>query len=167
MKRLCLVSLVSAAALPLVSCAGGEGGGAAFTERDSAGVTIVENVRGSWSEAQSWRLSPEPAVDIGVLEGAPEYQLFRVGGALRLDDGRIVVANGGTGELRFYDEAGSYLSASGRKGEGPGEFKRPVGIAAARDGACRGFESLLRYCMSLNHLQVVGALSSPAYQSHW
>ncbi len=114
---------VVALALILAACAGGEGGGPAFTERDSAGVTIVDNVRGSWSDAQSWRLSPEPIVDIGVLEGAPEYQLFRVGGALRLDDGRIVVANGGTGELRFYDEAGSYVSASGRKGEGPGEFE--------------------------------------------
>ncbi len=114
---------VVALALILAACAGGEGGGPAFTERDSAGVTIVENLRGSWSEDQSWRLSPEPIVDIGVLEGEDVYQLFQVGGATLLDDGRIVVANGGTGELRYYDGDGRFLKAVGRKGEGPGEFE--------------------------------------------
>ena len=119
-SRAVLVGVLIAAAS---GCAGGEGGGAAFTERDSAGVTIVENVRGSWSESESWRLSAEPTVDIGVLEGDEEYQLFQVGGALLLDDGRIVVANGGTGELRYYDRDGRFLKAAGRKGEGPGEFE--------------------------------------------
>jgi hypothetical protein len=118
----CRAALLGLLIAAVSGCAGGEGG-PAFTERDSAGVTIVENVQGSWSESESWRLSAEPVLDIGVLEGEDEYQLFQVGGATLLDDGRIVVANGGTGELRYYDRDGGFLKAAGRKGEGPGEFE--------------------------------------------
>ena len=39
-----------------------------------------------------------------------------------LADGRIVVANGGSGELRFFDSTGSHLASRGGQGEGPGEF---------------------------------------------
>lgn len=43
--------------------------------------------------------------------------------AVRLDDGRIVIANGGTSELRFFDAAGRFLFSRGGDGEGPGEFR--------------------------------------------
>jgi hypothetical protein len=46
-----------------------------------------------------------------------------VEGAFRLSDGRIVVANTGTRELRYYDAQGSHLASVGRDGEGPGEFR--------------------------------------------
>jgi hypothetical protein len=131
-----LIAFVTAAAA--AGCSAGEGG-AAFTQRDSAGVTIVENLRAAWSPEQAWRLSDEPALDIGALDGAEEYQLFRTGGALKLDDGRIVVANGGTGELRYYDQSGRYLHSAGRKGSGPGEFEG-IGLLSRYPG-----DSLLVY----------------------
>jgi hypothetical protein len=106
----------------LGGCAGGEAG-AGYTVRDSAGVTIVENTRGSWSEDDAWRVAAEPSVDIGELEGDEPYQLFQVSGAARLADGRIVVANGGSSELRYFDPRGRYLESAGRKGGGPGEFE--------------------------------------------
>ncbi len=81
-----------------------------------------ENTRPSWPEGLGWRLSDNPLVDIGVLDGDPHYQLFRVTGAMRLSDGRLVVANSGTNELRYYDPSGAYLTSSGRRGGGPGEF---------------------------------------------
>ena len=58
-----------------------------------------------------------------MLDGAPEYQLFQVRDALRLRDGRIVVPNAGTNEVRFYGDDGSYLMSVGRQGGGPGEFE--------------------------------------------
>ncbi|HUH13055.1 MAG TPA: hypothetical protein VMK65_08090, partial [Longimicrobiales bacterium] len=91
--------------------------------RDSAGVAIVENSGTGWLPHQAWRVAAEPEVDIGVLEGAPEYQLFRVRASARLSDGRIVVANGGTRELRFYSPQGEHLRTAGRQGSGPGEFE--------------------------------------------
>ena len=90
--------------------------------RDSAGVTIVENFGGTWEEGQEWLATSMPTLNIGVLDGAPEYQLFRVRNALRLSNGHIVVA--ASNELRFYDAEGGYLQTSGREGGGPGEFQQ-------------------------------------------
>jgi hypothetical protein len=90
---------------------------------DSAGVTIVESHAPLWSPEQGWRLSEEPLLTIGDVEGADEYQLYRVRSAVRLADGRIVIANSGTNELRFYDGDGTYLFMRGGEGGGPGEFR--------------------------------------------
>jgi hypothetical protein len=90
---------------------------------DSAGVTIVESHAPLWSPEQGWRLSEAPLLTIGDVEGADEYQLYRVRSAVRQADGRIVIANSGTNELRFYDGDGSYLFMRGGEGGGPGEFR--------------------------------------------
>jgi hypothetical protein len=74
------------------------------------------------SGQQTWQLSAQPQFTIGVAEGPPEQQLFRVAGAFRFPDGRFVIANGGTQEIRVFDARGRHLSSAGRKGEGPGEF---------------------------------------------
>ncbi len=116
--------------LSVAACDAGSGGASGPTVRDSAGVQIVENSEYAWTEGQSWRLADEPLLDIGVLDGDPEYQLFRVGSAVRLDDGRIVVANSGTHELRVYDPNGAHLLSVGRQGGGPGEFGELMWVRA-------------------------------------
>ncbi len=95
----------------------------AVSVRDSAGIAIVENRVASWGNDDAWSVSPDARIRIGVADGDLPYQLFRVAGATRLSDGRIVVANGGTGELRFYASSGVHLRSVGRPGEGPGEFR--------------------------------------------
>ena len=91
--------------------------------RDSAGVLIVENSEYAWPDGHGWRLASQPALDIGANDTDPNHQLFQVVGAVRLSDDRIVIANSGTGELRFYDISGMFISKAGRKGGGPGEFQ--------------------------------------------
>lgn len=91
--------------------------------RDSAGIQIVESVSAKWKGNNGWKVGDTATVDIGEAEGDTNYQLFRAFGAVRLSDGRIVVANAGTHQLRFYDRDGGYLFSSGRKGGGPGEFE--------------------------------------------
>lgn len=44
--------------------------------------------------------------------------LHRVAGGFRFADGHIVVANGGTQEVRVYDARGRFLLSGGRRGEG-------------------------------------------------
>jgi len=106
-----------------VACGGGDDdGGPQSTVRDSAGVTIVENRRPLPDSRLGWRVGPAPAVTIGTTEGDPAYELFRVGDAMRLSGGRIVVANTGTGELRVFDADGVHLESWGGQGDGPGEF---------------------------------------------
>ena len=114
--------IVGLLALGNAACGAGEQPRVRAVVRDSAGITIVENSAPLWREEETWRLTTEPVVNIGVVVGEPEYQLHNVVGATRLDDGRIVVANGGTGEIRFYDPSGRFVSSVGRPGEGPGEF---------------------------------------------
>ena len=106
------------------ACSGGEDGSGELrsTVRDSAGVTIVENDRPPRDSRLGWRVGPTPTATIGTTEGDPVYELFRVGGAMRLSGGRIVVANAGTGELRVYDPEGIHLASWGGQGDGPGEF---------------------------------------------
>ncbi|MEO8201379.1 MAG: 6-bladed beta-propeller [Gemmatimonadota bacterium] len=74
------------------------------------------------SAPDTWRLSSLPAVDIGVAEGDGPQELAGASSSIRLPDGRIIVANSGSSELRFFDSQGRFLHTSGRKGSGPGEF---------------------------------------------
>lgn len=99
---------------------------------DSAGVAVVQNRRPAWSAEEAWRIEPEPAVEIGGLDVPPEYALYQVAAALRLADGRILVGDRGSSELRFYDESGVYLESKGRPGEGPGEFGNLWAVARYR-----------------------------------
>ena len=93
------------------------------TVRDSAGIAIVENSAPLWAEGEGWKLSELPVLDIGVMEGEPENQFFQMAGAVLLRDGRLAVANSSSGEIRFFDESGRFLRATGGKGSGPGEFE--------------------------------------------
>ncbi len=110
---------------------GNENAGAVV--RDSAGVTIVESHEPTWGEGEGWWLSDEPSLTIGMDEGPEEYSLFSVRAVLRLPNGNIVIANGGSDELRYYDSLGSYLYAVGQDGYGPGEFKDMSGMWLALD----------------------------------
>lgn len=89
--------------------------------RDSAGIRIIENARPSWSAAEGLRLGVTPALVIGNRAGE-QYEFGRVAGAARLADGRIVVADGASLTLRFFDSTGTFLKSVARRGEGPGEF---------------------------------------------
>ncbi len=127
-------------ALMLLACghAGGQSGPAS-SSRDSAGVTIVSDVGAAGGGADLWTLSSGPLLQIGVVQGDSVYELAGVKAARLLSDGTIVVANGVTRELRFYDQQGRFVRSAGRKGDGPGEFRTITEL-------CRfGGDSLLVY----------------------
>lgn len=114
--------------------------------RDSAGVRIVESRgrRPSWT----WHLADSPDVTIGSANGPTLTRFDGIVGAVRLADGRIVVADGGNSELRFFDAHGRPLLAVGRSGSGPGEFRELVrlGVFSA--------DSLYTYDDDLGRLSV-------------
>src|SRR5688500_9955104 len=91
--------------------------------RDSAGIRIVETLTAPSEVAFRWRLSARPVLQIGIDEGEPEYLFSRIAGAARLSDGRVVVADGASNQVRFYDRTGKFIRAVGRKGAGPGEYE--------------------------------------------
>lgn len=88
---------------------------------DSVGVSIVSNDLSRLESACV--VSSEPKVTIGASEEDETDQLYRVFGATVLRDGRIALVNGGSAELRLYSAEGSFLSAVGGEGQGPGEFE--------------------------------------------
>ncbi len=97
--------------------------------RDSAGIRIVENARPPDGARLGWQVDSVPLLSIGALEGEDPYLLHQVRDAMTLSDGRIVVANRGSHELRVFDGSGVHLATWGGSGEGPGEFNSLVAVA--------------------------------------
>ena len=87
------------------------------------------------------RITAEPALQIGVVEGDHNYELFRVTGAVWLSDGRVVVVNGGTAELRYYDREGRFLRRVGGRGKGPGEFTALTRVYRAAGDTVLGYDA--------------------------
>ena len=111
--------LLCAAALAALAACGGEGVREAASVRDSSGIRIVENV-GTGDQAEHF--ADTPRLVLGDDETRPETVFYRVAGAVRLADGRIVVADGSSGELRFFAHDGTHVRTVGGLGGGPAEF---------------------------------------------
>ena len=117
-RSLCFVALLAA-------CGAAAEPAARATVRDSAGVTIVENP-GDTGAVPRWAVS-EPEVLIGGRPEEPAYDFNQVRWAARISDGRLLVIDGATAELREYDATGGFLRTLARRGDGPGELRRPLG----------------------------------------
>lgn len=157
----------------LPGCAGEDRGDDTYVVTDSAGVRIVVNQAPLWGPDEGWTLSPEPVVEIGAVEGAPESQFHNIQGVARLSDGRLAVLDGGSAELRLFDASGRYLSTMAARGEGPGELDRVSGLLH-RPGDTLGVAMLANWAVSwftgdgqhlgsdrldsARHAQVVGSL---------
>jgi hypothetical protein len=116
-----LLSLVVASACST----GADAGSRRTTVRDSAGIAIVENTSPDDSAANTWWRLGQASLDIGGPDASEEYAVYRVVGIARTTDGRIVVANAGSADVRYYDASGTWLKTTGRQGSGPGEFRNP------------------------------------------
>jgi hypothetical protein len=115
----------SAALVTVAGCASSESPArSTATVRDSAGITIVENRDPAWTEDTRWTVDSPPSLAIGLEDGDPQREFFKLTDARRLSDGRIAAANASSDEIRYYSAGGEYLCTSGRPGQGPGEFER-------------------------------------------
>jgi hypothetical protein len=115
--------VIFAGTTAVLAACGGNGSNDRVATNDSSGVSIIESQGPAWPAGNGWHLSTDPFLEIGQSDGASEYQFHRVEGALRLDDGRVIVADAGSSEIRFYDRDGTFQNSSGRRGEAPGEYQ--------------------------------------------
>lgn len=128
--------VLALALAPLAAGACGEEEPDPVVVRDSAGVEVVESRDPAWEPGGGWRVAPTPLLSIGADdgdEGGEGQRLFRVGDALRLPDGRFLVEDGGSSEVRVFGPDGALLHAIGGEGEGPGELGRLAGVAVSGD----------------------------------
>jgi hypothetical protein len=134
--------------LALLGC-GSEARPSLVSATDSAGVAVITSHSPAWGDSARWSLSPEPALRIGSEAGDPLYELYRVIGVRQLRDGRILVVNAGTNELRFYGPDGSWIRSVGRRGEGPGEFRQMMYSQV-------GADSIFVWDLALSRVSVFG-----------
>ena len=130
-KRTIAPGQAAAPALVMVAASmlgGVRSGASAQATRDSAEIRITENARPADDSRLPWRIGPEPVVSIGETVGEEAYLLHQANDATVLSDGRIVIANAGSNELRVFDAAGAHLATWGGEGEGPGEFTGLSGV---------------------------------------
>jgi hypothetical protein len=84
-------------------------------------ISLAATAAAQATQPPLWTLSPRPTVEIGD-DADPPKQFNRIGSVVHLRDGSIVVANGGSNEIRVFGPRGEYLRTLSRKGQGPGEL---------------------------------------------
>jgi len=140
---------------------------ATYHQTDSDGVTIVLSTRPNWPETGGWQLAAEPTLRIGEVEGAAEYLFSRVADTRMIHDTVILVADGRSNELRFFDTSGRFLYSVGREGEGPGEFEYLFGLPNCYGDSIVAADISDRLSIFTNSgefVRVVQAYSSPLRQ---
>jgi hypothetical protein len=80
-------------------------------------------------------LSDAPTLQIGVLEGDPDYLFQDIASTLRLPSGQIAVSDAGALEVSVYSAEGTFLRRWGGRGEGPGEFRGLSRIYSGGNGS--------------------------------
>jgi len=97
--------------------------GTTFSQSDSAGISLAITTISGELDALGWLVSSEPTLVIGAT--GSDF-LHRVQGVQGTKDDGVLVVDGGSQELRFYNAEGLLTRRAGGPGEGPGEFRDPV-----------------------------------------
>jgi hypothetical protein len=141
MKRAALPCFVLVVVLASTGCTNTPRDAIEAVVRDSAGIRVVENTVPRLGQ-DAWSIDTAPRLEVGNGTGGQE--LFRVVGALRRADGGLLVANGGSSELRLFDAAGQHERSVGGRGSGPGEFMVLGGIRPYRGDSLLAYDTRLR-----------------------
>ncbi len=80
-----------------------------------------------------WQLAPRPALSIGGADGVGPTEFSGIGGVVRVSDGRIVVADAGSTQLRIFGADGRFANTIARNGSGPGEMRGVDGLFYSSD----------------------------------
>jgi hypothetical protein len=72
-------------------------------------------------------IHPEAVLTLGASAADPNSQFSIVGGVAVDRGGRMYVLDSYAYRVRVYDRNGTFIRDIGRRGEGPGEFRRPRG----------------------------------------
>src|SRR5688572_15311283 len=80
--------------------------------RDSGSVRVLRYSRDAVPPKQ-WTLDPEPLLEIGGVTGQGPSEFAEIRGIVRLQDGHVAVANGGSNEIRIFSQNGTFQTSVG------------------------------------------------------
>lgn len=87
-------------------------------------LLMLSGVAISGAKAQeTWQIGEEPILVIGTADGPSESVFHDVRGVVIADDTLIVVADGGSRQLRAFTTGGDPVAVFGGVGDGPEEFR--------------------------------------------
>jgi len=96
-------------------------------------VNIIRNDKPLWGKYPE--IKPVFTGILGDLEGDDDNYLFYQPADIAGDsEGNLYVLDGGNHRIQKFDRQGKYLSTTGRRGQGPGEFSRPKCIDLDAEG---------------------------------
>jgi hypothetical protein len=129
-------TIVAALLLVVGGCGVGESGEGIqdISVRDSTGVRIIESRASSVGRTSGWRVEDVPLLEIGEVEGDAPYLFANIGSIVRLSDGRIVVRETRSGEVRYFTSEGRHLLSALGRGDGPEELRSGSGTLMALEG---------------------------------
>lgn len=127
----------------LVAACAGEANQPVDAPQEFPGIQALESSVPKWERDQGWRIAEAPLLDLANSGTGPSHEFERVSDALRLEDGRIVVADDGWREVRLFSPSGDYIRSMGNPGEGPGEFRRIRSISRWRGDSLVAFDQML------------------------
>jgi hypothetical protein len=105
-------------------------------------------------------------LEIGLLEGPPEYTFGMVSGIATGGEGQIFVSDSQESVIRVFNRDGTFLRNIGRDGEGPEEFSRPCCIAFGPAGDLWVRDSRNRRYMSFEMTAASEASGTTFRMSH-
>jgi hypothetical protein len=133
-RMLVAVCLSATLAATLAACgAAGDASGDPAEDAEAAPGTVPV------LEAQA-----TPSLEIGVMEGDPNYSFDDVVGTLHLASGNIAVADGGAEQISLFAPDGTFIRHVGGRGEGPGEFSDLVRLYASGSDSIWAAEGMMR-----------------------
>ncbi len=99
------------------------------------GFVVVENYgKGLWGERITEKIRFVESFSVGREDGQ-DYEIFSAQILLAVSSGgEMAVFDRKQFKLRKYSKEGKFLWETGKKGEGPGEFKYPTGLSFSPEG---------------------------------
>jgi len=91
------------------------------------GVTVVKNPKEPMYGEGVFSLEEE--LIIGEAEGREEYMFSQIRSIAVDNVGRIYVLDARESQVEVFDQNGTYIRSIGKRGQGPGEFTRPLSIS--------------------------------------
>lgn len=125
-------ALVLLPALALLSCRADAGSDdKPHVQRDTLSTGIIRIHYSALPETRHATAGPD--LQLGVMDGDPNYVFGDVRGVDAGADGAIYVLDGLASEIRVFDSSGNFLRTITSRGEGPGEITEANGMVLAGD----------------------------------